>query len=82
MSEDVIGMREMGAIFSVTDAYGIDREQISVPLGKEDPGAVRKLPSGEIEIVVPQTVPIEDWLEILKGRLEEIGYIATDDEDG
>ena len=81
MSEDIIGMREMGAIFSVTDGYGIDREQVSVPLGKEHPGAVRKLPSGEIEIVVPLTVPIEDWLETLRGRLEEYGYTATEEDD-
>ena len=49
MSEDIIGMREMGAIFTVTDEYGVDREEISVPLGKEDPGAVRRLPTGEVE---------------------------------
>ena len=52
MTEDIIGMREMGAIFSVTDGFGISREQISVPLEKEDPGVVRRLPTGEIEIVV------------------------------
>ena len=48
----------MGLIFQVTDAMGIDRESISVPLGKEDPGAVRKLPTGEVEIVVPETMHI------------------------
>ena len=38
MADDIIGMREMIAIFGVTDEYGVDREQISVPLGKEDLG--------------------------------------------
>ena len=59
MVEGIIGMDDMGLIFQVTDAMGIDRESISVPLGKEDPGAVRKLPSGEVEIVVPESVPLE-----------------------
>ena len=82
MSEDIIGMREMGAIFSITDGFGVDREQISVPLGKEDPGAVRRLPTGEIEIVVPLTVPIEEWLNTLKSGLEELGYAPTDEQEG
>lgn len=79
MSEDIIGMREMGAIFTVTDEYGVDREEISVPLGKEDPGAVRRLPTGEVEIVVPLSMAIEDWLGTLRNGLEEIGFTAMED---
>ena len=78
MNEEIIGMREMGAIFDVTDELGIDREQISVPLEKEDPGAVRRLPSGEIEIVVPLAVPIEEWVATLKSNLEALGFAATE----
>ncbi len=81
MSEDIIGMREMGAIFSVTDELGVDRERISVPLEKEDPGAVRRLPTGEIEIVVPRTVAIEAWLGVLRAGLEELGFTATEREE-
>jgi hypothetical protein len=74
MDESIIGMRDMGLIFDVTDAMGIDRESISVPLGKEDPGDVRKLPTGDVEIVVPESVPLEDWLAILQSELEKLGY--------
>ena len=74
MVESIIGMRDMGLIFEVTDAMGIDRESISVPLGKEDPGAVRKLPSGDVEIVVPESIPLEDWLATLQAELEKLGY--------
>lgn len=74
MVESIIGMHDMGLIFQVTDAMGIDRESISVPLGKEDPGTVRKLPTGEVEIVVPESVPLEDWLATLQSGLEEMGY--------
>ena len=55
--DDIIGMKDMEAIFSVTDALGIDREQVSVPLGKEDPGQVTCAPSGDVEIVVPLSIP-------------------------
>ena len=81
MSDDIIGMREMSAIFGVTDTYGVDRERMSVPLEKQDPGAVRRLPSGELEIVVPLTVPIEAWLETLQAGLEELGYAPVEEED-
>lgn len=74
MVEGIIGMEDMGLIFEVTDAMGIDRESISVPLEKEDPGAVRLLPSGEIEIVVPESVPEEEWVETLRGELEKLGF--------
>ena len=81
MSEDIIGMGEMSAIFDVTDELGIDREQISVPLEKEDPGAVRRLPTGEIEIVVPRTVPIEEWVATLKSSLKGLGFVPAEQED-
>ncbi|MBI4234381.1 MAG: hypothetical protein HY686_08070 [Chloroflexi bacterium] len=78
MSEGVIGMEDMRLIFTVTDAMGIHRERVSVPLGKEDPGAVRMLPGGEVEIVVPATTPLEAWLPILKQELERLGFVATE----
>lgn len=79
--EEIIGMREMGAIFSVTDDYGINRESISVPLEKTDPGEVIWLPGGELEIVVPLTVDIDNWLGTLKSSLEELGFTLTDTEE-
>ena len=74
MVEGIIGMEDMGLIFEVTDAMGIDRESISVPLGKEDPGAVRLLSNGEIEIVVPESVPTEEWVATLRVELENLGF--------
>ena len=81
MAESIIGMHDMGLIFQVTDAMRIDRENISVPLGKEDPGAVRKLPTGEVEIVVPESVPLEDWLATLQAGLGELGYEMEEEQD-
>lgn len=74
MVEGMIGMEDMGLIFEVTDAMGIDRESISVPLGKEDPGAVRLLPGGEVEIVVPESASAEEWAARLREELESLGF--------
>ena len=79
--DDIIGMKDMEAIFSVTDALGIDREQVSVPLGKEDPGQVTCAPSGDVEIVVPLSVPIGDWLETLRSGLTDLGFTEQEDEE-
>lgn len=74
MAEDIIGMYDMGVIFDVTDSMGIDRESVSVELGKEDPGEVRKAGADVIEIVVPMSTPIEEWAKTLSSELEQLGF--------
>ena len=74
MTEDIISMYDMGVIFDVTDSMGIDRESVSVELGKEDPGNVRKVGADVIEIVVPISVPIEEWAKTLNAELENLGF--------
>ncbi len=58
---DAVGMNEINKIFAVTDAMGVHREQIVIPLGTGK-GRVRRLPSGKIEIVVDAETPLDDWL--------------------
>ena len=53
--EDIISMADMGAIFSVTDTFGVDREHIRVDLEKADPGSARLGSGGMVEIVAPLT---------------------------
>ena len=62
---EVVTMREIDAIFAVTDALGIHREALVIPLGPATPGRVRKLPSGKLEIVVDAQTPIEAWVKEL-----------------
>ena len=59
---DVVTMKEIDAIFVVTDALGVHREMLVIPLGPASPGRVRRLPSGKIEIVVDAARPIEEWV--------------------
>ena len=62
---EVVTMKETDAIFAVTDALGIHRESLVIPLGPATPGRVRKLPSGKLEIVVDAETPIEAWVKEL-----------------
>lgn len=74
MLDDIIGMYEMGLIFGVTDPLGVDREKLTVPLGKEGRGSVQRLPTGEVEIVVPAEIPLEEWLDTLRDELQKLGF--------
>jgi hypothetical protein len=59
---EAVGMKEINAIFAVTDGLGIHREMLVIPLGPTTPGRVRRLPSGKLEITVEATRPFDDWL--------------------
>jgi hypothetical protein len=62
---EVVTMKEIDAIFVVTDALGIHREMLMIPLGPATPGRVRRLPNGKLEITVDATRPIDDWVKDL-----------------
>jgi hypothetical protein len=61
---DAVGMEEINKIFAVTDALGIHRESVVIPLGTGK-GRVRKLLNGKLEIIVDAETPIDEWLESL-----------------
>lgn len=67
---DVVTMKEIDAIFSVTDALGIHRESLVIPLGPAAPGRVRRLPNGKIEITVEAARPLNEWLEELPSLIQ------------
>lgn len=76
--EEMISMADMGLIFEVTDALEIDREVVRVELIKEDPGSVNVVSGGLsgqdrlIEVVMPQSTPLDDWLPILEAELKNL----------
>ena len=68
-----ISQADMEAIFAVIDPLGIDREAVVVPLGRKDPGAVRRL-GQQIQITLPASIPAAEWTDTLKAELEKLGY--------
>jgi hypothetical protein len=59
---EVVTMKEIDAIFGVTDALGLHRESLVIPLGPATPGRVRRLPNGKLEITVEAARPLDEWL--------------------
>ncbi len=70
---EVVTMREIDAIFAVTDALGIHRESLVIPLGPASPGRVRRLPNRKLEITVESARPIEEWLRELPALIKAAG---------
>jgi hypothetical protein len=66
---DAVGMEEINKIFAVTDALGIHRESVVIPLGTGK-GRVRKLLNGKLEIIVDAETPIDEWLESLPALIQ------------
>lgn len=69
---NVVTMKEIEAVFTVTDRLGLSREAVEIPLGPESPGLVRKLPNGKYEIVVDAEAPIADWLPVMEAELKNL----------
>jgi len=70
MTLDAVTLKEIQEIFAVTDALGISREALVIPLTPGRPGRVRRLPNGKLEIVVDAEVPLGDWLRRLPALIE------------
>ena len=81
MPEGIIDMQDMDQIFSVTDPLGIHRESVRVDLSKEDPGSIGRTDGGIIEITVPETGAIEEFIQRLQNELEGMGYVAQELDD-
>jgi len=65
-----VTLKEIQAIFAVTDALGISREALVIPLAPGRPGRVQRLPNGKLEIVVDAEVPVEEWLRELPAKIQ------------
>ena len=70
---EAVTIREITRIFEVTDAMGIHREMIVIPLRPRHPGRVRKMPGGKLEIVVEAEGPFEEWVALLGEEIRKLG---------
>jgi hypothetical protein len=68
-----VTIREIEAIFSVTDPMGLSREELVIPLLPRHPGRVRRMPNGKLEIVVDSEA---DFSEYLAGLGDEIRKVS------
>ena len=81
ITEEIIGMEDMKAIYEVTDYFGIDREIITVPLAKKGSGSVIGCDGENLEIVLPSIISTRDWLPVLESKLIAMGLRPDIDDD-
>jgi hypothetical protein len=68
---EVVTIREIEAIFGVTDRMGISREMLVIPLGPRHPGRVRRTPGGKLEIVVEAEGEFDTFLASLEAEIRK-----------
>ncbi|MEQ1794370.1 MAG: hypothetical protein ABL970_09290 [Nitrospira sp.] len=71
MPLQMVSFQHISRILEVTDALGLDREWVEIPLSPETPGVVRRLQNGKLEIVVDAEQPFDDWLHALPLHIQQ-----------
>jgi hypothetical protein len=66
-----VTLREIERIFAVTDALGVSREALAIPLLPRPGGRVRRMPDGRVEIVV-DAADFEGFLARLPAELQRL----------
>jgi len=74
-----IGLAEIERIFAITDALGVSREALVIPLRTEHPGRVRKLGAGKLEIVVERDASFDQWLSRLEAEIRAVSPVSPPD---
>jgi len=72
MTLQVVSFQQISRILEVTDALGLNREWVEIPLSPETPGIVRRLHNGKLEIVVDAEQPFEQWLGALPQHIQQV----------
>lgn len=72
----VVSFKQISDILELTDALGLNREWVEIPLSPEGSGTVRKLPSGKLEIVVAADQPFDQWLATLSDVIRRVQDVS------
>jgi len=67
-----VGPAEIERIFAITDALGISREALVIPLRTAHPGGVRRVAGGKLEIVVERDADFDSWLNRLEAEIRGV----------
>ena len=67
-----VTLKEIERIFTVTDALGISREALVIPLRTEAPGRINLMKDGKLEIVVDRDGDFDQWLTLMEPSLRAL----------
>lgn len=73
-----LSLKEIERIFTITDALGISREALVIPLRAESPGRVSLLKNGKLEIVADRDSDFAEWLTGLEPRIRSLMDLPKD----
>ena len=71
MTLRMVSFQQISRILEVTDSPGVNREWVEIPLSPENPGAIRRLTTGKLEIIVDADQPFDQWLDTLPARIQQ-----------
>jgi hypothetical protein len=74
-----VTLKEIERIFSITDALGISREALVIPLRTETPGRIGLMKDGKLEIVVDREADFEEWLTRLEPSIRSLMELPEPD---
>jgi len=67
-----VTLNEIERVFDVLHELGISREAVVIPLRPTRPGSVWLRTDGRLEIVFDADCSLEEWLGVVRERLQEI----------
>jgi hypothetical protein len=74
-----VTLKEIERIFTITDALGISREALVIPLRTETPGRIVLMKDGKLEIVVDRDGDFEEWLSRLEPAIRSLMELPEPD---
>jgi hypothetical protein len=74
-----VTLKEIERIFTITDALGISREALVIPLRTETPGRIALMKDGKLEIVVDRDGDFEGWLTRLEPAIRSLMELPEPD---
>jgi len=77
MPLQVVSFVQISRILELTDQLGLNREWVEIPLSPEQPGLVRRLTNGKLEIIVDADQPFEEWLISLPQLIHQAQGTST-----
>ena len=67
-----VQLAQIERIFEILDRLGISREAVVIPLRPQGTGSLRMLENSTLEIVVPDTIPFDDWYASLEDEIQKL----------
>ena len=70
------GPREIAQVLRITDALGLHREAVRVPLTGTPEGEVR-ITDSKLLIMLPETLDVSDFLATLESRVQALAAFGS-----